>query len=250
MKKKMVLVLATLMCISLCACGGTETSNNDVNNDVNNAVNNDKQQNSSEQVAEEEIRIEEGEHGLVVYLSRKQLKESLKKVTITKENWQEYFADYDYMEHIVNMNDFGDVESEYDVRHYGFGINRDICATYEKVSFKFDGVTRTTFLVEGGTAVYKAGNNKVKYYNADGVLVGEDDCESKEYYLAELSHGNDIDFTFYAEHECIDVIGEIIVVNLPFEEPYYGQINIEFTDGGSACSNMNNYSFWSKYLEE
>ncbi|MBQ8279298.1 MAG: hypothetical protein IJZ23_05605 [Roseburia sp.] len=31
MKKKLVLVIATLMCVSLCACGGTETTNSNNN---------------------------------------------------------------------------------------------------------------------------------------------------------------------------------------------------------------------------
>ncbi|MBQ8279297.1 MAG: hypothetical protein IJZ23_05600 [Roseburia sp.] len=239
MKKRILsLLLVAIMACSICACGGSETSNNDVNND--------KQNNASEQT-EEEIRIEEGEHGLVVYLSRKQLKESLTKVTITKENWKEYFADYYYIEHVVQRNDFGDIESEGDILHCGFGIKRDICAVHKKVSFKFDGMTR---LEGSGTAVYEAGNNKVKIYDMNGEFLKEKDCESKEYYLAELSNYDGVTASFYEEHECIDVLGEIIIIDLPFEEPYDGQINIEFTDGGNACSNMMNYSFWSKYLEE
>ena len=41
MKKKLVLVLATLMCISLCACGGSESTSGDNNSEI-------KQENSTE----------------------------------------------------------------------------------------------------------------------------------------------------------------------------------------------------------
>lgn len=242
MKKKILLLLAVMLCVSLCACGGSETSNN---------VNNDKQNNTSEKPEEQEIKIEEGEYGLTVYLSREQLKECLTKVTITKENWRDYFSDYEYTEHIVYTNDFGDVEREYDELHYGFGIKKDINAVYKKVSFKFDGKTYTWTNRSNGEickSIYEVGNNIVKIYDESGEWREYENDENKEYYLLELQH-NTPTKDFYGDHECLDVIGEIIVVNLPFEEPYYGQIEFRFPDGKFSVHDMS-YNSLNQYFEE
>lgn len=62
MKKKLVLLLATLMCISLCACGGTESTSGD---NIDTQVENHSGSNIDTKTE--------------------------KKIEITVDNWQEYF---------------------------------------------------------------------------------------------------------------------------------------------------------------
>ena len=63
MKKKLVLLLATLMCVSLCACGGSETSSGN---------------NTDTKTEENGGSLSQGEE---------------KEVEITMDNWQEYFEE-------------------------------------------------------------------------------------------------------------------------------------------------------------
>lgn len=236
MRRYISLLLAAIMACSVCACGGAGNTNND------------KQQDANEQEAA--IRIEDWTDGVIVHLSRKQLKESLTKVTITKENWKEYFADNHYTKHVVNKNAFGDIESEYDTSRKVFGLKKDITfAVFEKVSFKFDGVT---FSWGDKYEVIKAGSNKSITYDKDGKIISEVEVPNREYYLCELPFN---DHAIYEDHECLDVTGEIILVDFPFEEPYRGQFLIEFTDGGRidailSTFDSSTYAILSEFLEE
>lgn len=251
MKKIFIMLLTTVIFISLASCVKNETFK-DVETlaETIGEVSADSEGDITE-AAEEEIRIEEGESITVIYLTKEQIKESLTKVTLTKENWQDYFADYDYTEHIVRKNAFGDIEQEYDQRYCGFGIRRDICAVCNNVAFKFDGQTSIGY--DGLTRVLEAGSNIIKYYNENGELVDEREDESRAYFLVEFKRNIEIVGgamnPFYKDHNCLDVIGEIIVVNLPFDEPYYGFVEFRFPDGKSISGKIC-YEFLNHFLEE
>lgn len=79
MKKKLVLLLATLMCVSLCACGGSETSSG----------------NNTDTKTEENGGLFQTE----------------KEIEITMDNWQEYFEEKDVLS--VKYNSFDEIEDIY-----------------------------------------------------------------------------------------------------------------------------------------
>lgn len=242
MKKIITLFLVATLSFSVVACGGKE---GEVSTDVSQQVEETNEANTQaeQETTVEDIRIEKDDDLLTIYATKEQIAECLKKVTITKDNWSEYFADYE--EHIVETNDFGDVVS--DRYEKGFGLKRDVYAVFDKVSFKFDG--KTQMLDEDTYLVYKAGSDIRKFYNVNGELESEEYCENKEYYLVELTNGHG-DFGQYKEHECIDAIGEIIVIDLPLDEPYYNSVNVQFPDGSMTGFIGFSYSGWEGILEE
>ena len=176
MKKIISLLLVAMMCLSLCACGGSETT---------------------------EIRIEENYEAkdgntfdYVLYISTNEFKKHLKKVTLTKENWKEYFGDCEFTEHFVVRNAFGEIEEEYDNVYNGFGGEKIVALN--NVAFKFSSMKRV---------------------NSDGVteIIYP---EGKDYFVVEMPRSF-YDWRIedpwsnglqpYEDSECIDVIGEIIV---------------------------------------
>ncbi len=230
MKKILALLLAAVMCFSLAACGsqqGTESGKGDA--------------------AKHDIYLEEGENGLtyIVFPNSKVFSEYVVKVEITKDNWHEYFEDYEYTEHIVKTNAFGDIEEEYDEVRIGFGLKRNILGLADTVSFKFDGMTeynRAMFDKEDAEAVkyevFKANQATYGVYSyATNELIEEkqlDADEVKEWYLLEINDRGENKLHF-GEHNCIDAIGVLYIVNLP-EGIYNGEDvdQIKWASGGGA----------------
>lgn len=213
MRKKIALFLATLMCVSLCACGNTDKS--------------------TEIRIEEDYTLENGDtKDVVIFISKKELKKHLKKVTLTKDNWKEYFGDYEYTEHIVETNTFGDVENEYDVVHKGFGGKKIVALN--GVAFKFASYKTIN---EDGTESY--------VYAEEG-----------EYFLEEMEYSSNRnrDNKMYGESECIDVIGEIIVLDLDIntlEGPSFAFCTPEgkhYMRGGPLGSS-NMFDVFNKYFD-
>ena len=107
MKKKLVLLLATLMCISLCACGGSETSSGN-NTDTKTEVENESNQVEVNQNINTELQRETTEEGYTI-ISKKEFASYITKVELTTENWKEYI---DVVETTTQRkNKFGDVIS-------------------------------------------------------------------------------------------------------------------------------------------
>lgn len=183
MKKVMTLFLAVVMACSVCACGA-ETENG-AENDA--------------------IRVEQNysEPGLMmatvdyaIFATQKEMKNHLKRVTLTKDNWQEYFGDYEYTEHIVNKNSFGEIEEEYDVVHKGFGGGKVIAL--KDVAFKFSALTID-------------GTDNEKFYPE------ENDCfvVDMNRTAVEMNYnGKACALTYFKAEDCIDATGEIIVCDL------------------------------------
>ncbi|MBQ4322107.1 MAG: hypothetical protein IJC35_07690 [Oscillospiraceae bacterium] len=224
MKKILALLLAAAMCLPLAACG------------------------IGEDAAEDNIYIEEGENGLtyIVFPNSRVFSEHVVKVEITNDNWHEYFEDYEYTEHIVITNDFGDIEEEYDEVRIGFGLKRSLLGLTDTVSFKFDGMTeysRAEFNRENADTVeyevYTAdqASYSVYSYMTDELIEEEqlDADEVREYYLLEIKYDRSEDKLHFGEHNCIDAVGVLYLVNLP-EGIYHGEeVNqITWASGGGA----------------
>jgi len=99
MKKKLVLLLATLMCISLCACGGNESTS----------------ENNTDTKTEENVFLSSSKEG--------------KEVEITMDNWQEYFEikavlkDFDFQRNA--FDEIEDLEIEYGDAGTGFCLKEE-----------------------------------------------------------------------------------------------------------------------------
>ena len=108
MKKKLVVLLAALMCISLCACGSTESTSRNSNNE---STNNETTQSESSATEENNKPVEGedyaiGEDGTIA-ISKKYCAENMTLVEITTENWKEYFQLVE--ETMGTVDDFGEV---------------------------------------------------------------------------------------------------------------------------------------------
>jgi len=244
MKKILALLLMAVMCLSLVACsGGNDTPSTNDNSGAQQSAESGK-----EDTAKHDIYLEDGENGItyIVFPGSKVFSEYVVKVEITKDNWHEYFEDYEYTEHIVKTNDFGDIEEEYDEVRIGFGLKRNILGLTDTVSFKFDGMTeynRGEFNKENAEAVkyevFKANQATYGVYSyATNELIEEkqlDADEVKEWYLLEIKYDNGEDELHFGEHNCIDAIGVLYIVNLP-EGIYNGEdvTQIKWASGGGA----------------
>ena len=203
MKKFIALFLIVAMCFSFAACG-----------------------------SEKRIRVDE--FGNVYFPTEKSFREHTRKVEITKYNWKEYFEDYENVEHIVEKNDFGDIENEYDEIIFEFRSKKGIPVLLDSASFKFDGHTSLIYTSDGPGDInhleihkYKVKQPTYKVYDfktknfVEEYEVSKSDI--KDYYLVELDGFNDATIlSHYAEHNCIDAIGTIYVFDLP-EGAYNGQ---------------------------
>ena len=229
MKKMISIVLVALICLSLAACGGASGSNGSNNSDT-----------------KHDIYIEKDEDGItrIVFPTSEVFSEHIVKVEITKDNWQDYFEDYEYTEHIVKTNDFGDIEEEYDAVSIGFGLKRNILGLADEVSFKFDGMTEYS-----NYSFDKEESDKVEYdvYTANQATYGiynyvTDELveeaqldEVEDYYLLEVKYDRGEDGLHFGNHNCIDAIGVIYILDLP-EGIYNGEnvTQITYASGGGA----------------
>ena len=209
MKKIVALFLIVAMSISFAACGNSDNK-------------------SSKDSIENVLTI--SEYGLLTFKTDKAFREHVKKVELTKDNWKEYFEDCDYEEHVVEKNDFGDVEREYDETHFEFRMKEDMLILTTSVAFKFDGRTElnadwnddNSLNKENSTIdKFKANSSTYTRYNyATKELICEDVHDNvREYYLVEFDNYNTYVYReHYTEHNCIDVKGTIYVIeNVPKE---------------------------------
>ena len=213
MKKFIAIFLVITMFLSFVACGKEGNNNND---DTHNTANN-------------KIAVEAG---ILIFPDENSYREHVTKVEITKDNWQEYFGDYENTEHIVEKNQFGDIEREYDKYTFSFGLKEGIVASYyDTVSFKFDGITS----YDGVERCYisKANETKQKIYNYQtNEFLYEVPVEPTKYFLVELSTSSTSN-KHYTDYNCIDVIGTIYIFNLP-DGVYNGEDLIERVTIGSS----------------
>lgn len=237
MKKKIVLVLATLMCISICACGNENIPDKDHTDKTEQqsvAENKGNKEENAEQVPDVEtepfemyVEYDQNNNPICLHITEEQLRNSITKVKVTTENLNDYFEDYEYLEHIKNQNAFGDIESEYDKIFYGFRGKEGVF-TDNPVAIKFDGCTRLDYcprcFVNKSKLYYHAGDNFVKIVcETCGEYVT--DCEVEDYCYVEVTAGlSYVSCTGYnyTDYNCLDVVGEVYVVDLPLKgEEWY-----------------------------
>ena len=176
MKKKVVLILATLMCISLCACGGSEEISKDstgikIENNID--VNKD-------------TKTEESSNTSLLK----------KEIEITLDNWQEYFEEKDVLG--VEYNAFDEIEDIYFYKNltlkegisidtYESNIAVEANVHYEQYYVNIDTNTwefsfeekrgefeySSSKIEEFRSYIYKQGDSEKKYYSAQFCRFGD-----------------------------------------------------------------------------
>lgn len=165
-----------------------------------------------------------------LYMSESELSKRLTKVTITNDNWKDYFEDFDYTETKVVKREDGTVQSEEEVHYVGFGLKVGTYAFMKDVEVKFDGETvydeyavinEETGEAKPGKYVLTAGSDVCKVYDADGNLVETQPLgEPKEYFVAEIVMDRDYcSGLSYSDHKFLGASGEMLFVdmNMPAE---------------------------------
>lgn len=213
MKKKLVLILATLMCISLCACGGSEsTSGDNKENDSTQNQTTETNTQSDKTIELSDLKLSEDDYYIV---TKEQLKYCLEKVTITKDNWNEYFGTT--LESVVEENGFGDVVEDKMV--LSFGLKNNVYGAINTAGFKFN--ERVVLQLEDNEWIYKESklsDGKVNYYSLDKTLIQEINTDfGLEAYVIEYKDSCILGGVDCHYDDCIDAYGEIIVINLPIE---------------------------------
>lgn len=131
MKKALSLILALVLCLSLCACGNssdTPSTADDPNNGINGEVDNS---NSENNIADTSWLV----RGDTVNVAK--LRECVEIVELTTENWNQHFKvyAYSYTEEKVEKDAFGEVVSTETITHNGraFGAGNERYHGYDDV---------------------------------------------------------------------------------------------------------------------
>ena len=224
MKKYMALLLAMVLCLSLLACGG---SNNTSGNE--DPKQGDQQQEQQEDVVETTQGEERDEYGVLV-LSKEEALPYVTKVTLTVDNWQDYFANQTETYHVKTVNDFGDVTLDRDFMYFWFGLaaeGHDV-VQIKDVAFKFNRYIDYYAKGDGGDGIedYECWDRVI---NEDGTakmaryLMGTEPQESdwdeidppaEGYYMAKPVSKDENKKHYF---DCLDVTGEIYLLDLPDE---------------------------------
>lgn len=106
MKKRLIVILATLMCISLCACGGNESTSGEIGTE-NQTTQNETTENTEDGKPIEGEDYTIGEDG-TIGISKKYCAENMTLVEITTENWKEYFQVVE--ETTKSIDSFGELQ--------------------------------------------------------------------------------------------------------------------------------------------
>ena len=106
MKKKLVLILATLVCISLCACGGSVKNQQleKAEEDLLSQLTEEQSRNDMDNVYKPSIKQEES--GKEIVISKEELETYSEYIELTTENWNDYFEIVD--EEFINKDIFGE----------------------------------------------------------------------------------------------------------------------------------------------
>lgn len=116
MKRVALLLLAMILCLSLLACGGSDTS--DPGKEDPKQENHQQDDKNDEETAQGEERDEYG----VRILTKDEALPYVTKVTLTMDNWQDYFANQTETYHIKRTNEFGEVTMDLDFLYLWFGF--------------------------------------------------------------------------------------------------------------------------------
>lgn len=190
MKKILALLLVAVMCLSLVACGGGETSNTNDNNETlgNNSATNgtvdDTGNNNTEtgdNTTENPVLLYDGSGK--AWFNKKVLPDLVETIELTTENWREYIKAYSYNIEKVEKDPFGEVVSTQIITRYMLG----------------------------------AGNERYHFFN--GVAIELKNKETGELTIYEL---DDIGYSIAADfnldnYECTRIQGNLYFLNFPDE---------------------------------
>ena len=201
MKKRILLLLAVVLCVSLCACGGSETTQTNQTSDEK--ITENENTNKAENIDEAKIEFVEPKGGnegyYKVYIPKEALEECSSIVSLTMDNWSDYFEDYEYTKCIVEENEFGD-KKETEVLLTGFGAKEGmIICEIEDVCFK------------------------IKADNSDGYFITYYEIQQEDGYIKHcLVDGVHMPINTMTgklgENVPLDVVGKILVFeNLPID---------------------------------
>ena len=116
MKKALSLILALVLCLSLCACGGgyvDTPSTTDANNNVING------QGTADHQEKGIVRYNEEEG--YFFINQERFSEIYTVVELTTENWQDYLEVYSWEHTTTETDAFGEVTSQNTVTKHSIG---------------------------------------------------------------------------------------------------------------------------------
>ena len=158
---------------------------------------------------------------ILIFSSEEELKNRIQKVELTKDNWNEYFSDYN----IYNYNDVKDeagntiTEKSYT---FGFGLKFPVIAIYDQVSFKFDEVrVYESDVIKGKEekdveyTLMSSNSNLHKIYNRNGDLCNTVEIpksEVKDYYKITLENSERHPSMQVDKASCLEASGTMYVI--------------------------------------
>ena len=116
MKKALSLILALVLCLSLCACGWGYFDT-PFTTDANNNVINEQDTTDTQEKGIVLYNEEEG----YFFINQERFSELYTVVELTTENWQDYLEVYSWEHTTTDTNAFGEVTSQNTVTKHSFG---------------------------------------------------------------------------------------------------------------------------------
>lgn len=209
MKKILVLVLATVMCLYFVACGKEGTPDLDSSIDYTPSTNDSNEGNDASSATEETPNIIVSEDDGNLKINADLAKNLIKQIELTTDNWKDYLNVYSYVVEVVVKDAFG-------------------------------AVTETT------TTLYRIGYGTEQYYSLENFAIELQHKETGETFTYGTNAGlstfieNIIDLD---EYECTRIKGYLYlfeipetVINMNERTNAYGEnAYIDITYGGVGC---------------
>jgi len=200
MKKALSLILALVLCLSLCACDKGNQSDGHLNESTNQENNNTAHMGGNLDLNNQPLIMSIADGDGTINVAK--LREAVEVVELTTENWKEHFKvySYSYTEEKVEKDAFGEVVSTETITHDGraFGAGNERYHWYDEVIIELK--NKET----GVLSVYEFG--------PDG---GSDD-KNVAILLEELSYeeGSNVEDFNLDDYECTRITGFIYYINL------------------------------------
>lgn len=179
MKKALSLLLAFVLCLSLCACGDSQDTQLQLPDNGNS-------ENSSTSQSEEPLIIEYISSGKPI-INRKRFSELIEMVELTTENWTDYIEVCSYTKKTIIRDAFGEITSEETKICYELGAKGDKYYYYRDIAIELN------HKITGETVILQS--------------VGDSNCI--DFAITE-------DFSLN-EYECTRIKGTLYLVDVPIE---------------------------------
>ena len=157
MKKALSLLLALVICLSLCACGEDQGTNSQSPNESN-----------TNQPEEEALIMQNPNYG--TYINMRRFNELMTIVELTTENWMEYIEVCSYTVVRTQKDDFGEIISTEAITHYELGAKGN--TYYNLRDFVIELKDKTT----GELQTYKENNDSYVATVEEGFSLDAYEC--------------------------------------------------------------------------